>query len=235
MTLRTFELSSETAYDLFQDHWDLMLDIINAPLPISTVQQRLHNNTSLQDLLEHGLLSIQENTVYPTAHIYQQSRKESMATFLQRYILPALTAQVFTSSTCTLQSYYLKLSNAQINTLVSHNLATWIQDLGDCASNPLQHTCKRLSFLLIGTSHVYPHLQDPFEQALQHTRAASMQRSNPQEKHLALLSQIDCSADKNRYETMHAYLTHALQTYMPYTCEDTEATYHITYASCWHT
>jgi hypothetical protein len=225
-------IDSETTYDLFQDHLDLMIDLANKPLPLPVVQQRLHNPLLLNRLVEHKLVHIEHATVHPTAHIYHQKRQESMARFLQRYVLPSLLSH--TQHTSQLHTCYMHLTPQQIAHFHHTVFPSWIEAVAHIAEHPITHHCQRLTLIHIGTTHVHTHLEDHIQEALIHARAASLQKTNPALARNALLSQIDCTADTHRYHTLCEAMETRLKEYTRYACKPTDATYHFTYATCWH-
>ena len=54
-------VESELAYDLLQDHTELVLALLERPMPKGEVIEMLGNETPLKRLLKHGLVSANTN------------------------------------------------------------------------------------------------------------------------------------------------------------------------------
>ena len=90
MTLQL--VKSEIAYDLIQDHLDVLLKVLEAPLSRESATELFGDEVTLARFVKHGLLKYDDNgLITGTTEGIRQSRREGMMTFLERYIVPALS------------------------------------------------------------------------------------------------------------------------------------------------
>ena len=151
-------VESELAYDLLQDHTELVLALLERPMPTGEVIEMLGSETPLKRLLKHGLVSQEGNTIYAVAEAYTQLRQEGMVTFLERYILPSLSAGLSVESDvdaggiANVWSVPLKLSEKDLETVRADNIDDFFNELLQASDLPAQGMLSRLSVLVIGTS-----------------------------------------------------------------------------------
>lgn len=238
MSTGHYEVTSEVAYDLMQDHMDVMLELLNGPKPQAEIARRLGSDATLQRMLRHGLIGADGTTAWAVAEVYHQLRQEGMLSFLERYVLPALTASMqydvqLGDTLTTLQMDYLKVPNAQ-GCLRHGPVQRFIERIAEISDLPAQGPVYRLTVLVVGTSRVDPR-NLPLEKAvLEHVRSAAIQRTSSTEKDHAVLSQIDCLADRTRHDAILTVISDFSKLFSSYKISDpSTANYHLTVASHW--
>ena len=199
------EISSEMAYDLLQDHMDTVLSLLNQPLSKEEVIAQVGSEATVDRLLRHGLITIEGNTVHAVAGLYHQLRQEGMMSFLERYVLPSINANVVEgeeSGIGILTNLFLELPANVMQGLRKGPVETLINQLSEISDRPSDGSVHRLTVLVVGTS--LPTEEDLFRVgddtvALENLRCTALQRANPAEKDQAIMIQFDCLADKGRY------------------------------------
>lgn len=233
-------VESELAYDLLQDHTELVLALLERPMPKGEVIEMLGSETPLKRLLKHGLVSQEGNTIYAVAEAYTQARQEGMVTFLERYILPSLSASLSVGSDvdpggiANVWSVALKLSPKALDTVRPDNIDEFFDELLKASDLPAQGTLSRLSVLVIGTSQEIDSEISKEDAILKQLKCASIQRSTANEKHLAILSQFDCLADSTRFEAARDVVQKLVDKVdVQRATTPSEANYHLTVATHW--
>ncbi len=239
------EISSEIAYDLFQDHMDVVLSLLNQPLSKEEVIAQVGSELIVDRLLKHGLITIEGNTVNAVAGIYHQLRKEGMMSFLERYVLPSINANVVEgegSGIGILSNLFLELPADVLQGLRKGPVDELInKQLADISDRPTDGSVYRLTVLVVGTS--LPTEEDLFKVgddtvALENLRCSALQRANPAEKDQAVMIQFDCLADKGRYFAAAEAAESFINLFKPYkavTAEGSSAVtnYRLTVATHW--
>lgn len=233
-------VESELAYDLLQDHTELVLALLERPMPTGEVIEMLGSETPLKRLLKHGLVSQEGNTIYAVAEAYTQLRQEGMVTFLERYILPSLSAGLSVESDvdaggiANVWSVPLKLSEKDLETVRADNIDDFFNELLQASDLPAQGMLSRLSVLVIGTSKEIDADLAKEDAILKQLKCASIQRSMADEKHLAILSQFDCLADSTRFEAARDVVQKLVDKVdVQKAATASEANYHLTVATHW--
>jgi hypothetical protein len=230
----TLEIKNELAYDLLQDHFETVLELLDAPMPCAELVRRV-GSTATERLVRHGLLAIEGDSVRAVSNVYQQVRQEGMMTFLSRYVVPALTASLGegSDSTAGLSSYFLRLSREEMAGLRVGVVGELLGELGEVSDSPASGPTGRLTVLVVGTSHLVSGDASQGDLALLHLKHAAQQRSNPAEKTLAVLTQGDLLADAGRYDRARAHLLAFEAKLASFRVEPERATYHLTVAHHW--
>ena len=233
-------VESELAYDLLQDHTELVLALLERPMPKGEVIEMLGSEIPLKRLLKHGLVSQEGHTIYAVAEAYTQLRQEGMVTFLERYILPSLSAGLSVESDvdaggiANVWSVPLKLSEKDLDTVRPDNIDDFFNELLKASDLPAQGTLSRLSVLVIGTSKEIDADLSKEDAILKQLKCASIQRSIADEKHLAILSQFDCLADSTRFEAARDVVQQLVNKVdVSKASTHSEANYHLTVATHW--
>lgn len=233
-------IESEFAYDLLQDHTELVLALLERPMPRREVIELLGNETSLKRLLKHGLISLEGETIYAVAEAYTQARQEGMMTFLERYILPSLNAGLATQAGGDIQGMAnvwtvpLRLSDSQLESVRADNINDFFSGLLEASDLPAQGPLSRLSVMVIGTSSQVDASLPEDDAILAQLKAASIQRSTPTEEHLAILSQFDCLADTTRFEAARKVVDVLVDKLGgSKAAEPSEVNYHLSVATHW--
>jgi hypothetical protein len=233
MSIATHQVTSEVAYDLMHDHLDTILALLEGPLPRHEVQERVGSAVTVDRMLRYGLLEACGADLRAVATVYQQLRQEGMMTFLEHYVLPSLTA-ADGHGMAGLETRYLTLSPAAVRAVRDGRVQELFDALTRVSEQPAAGQLARMTVLVIGTSSVLRDELDADEQALQHLRAAAMQRATEAEKDAAVLSQFVFLADVERFRAALGAIDDFLRAFDDERASsNVEATYHLTVASHW--
>jgi len=229
----THQITSEIAYDLMQDHMDTILTLLDKPLEREAVLERV--GTKVVDrLLKHGLIVEQAGSLHAVSDIYHQLRQEGMMTFLERYVLPGLTAGAQDDGFAQLENRHLTLTPEAMRQLRAGRVQTLFARIAEISDQPAVGVVSRLSILVVGTSHMVSEDMDASDRAMRYLQHASLQRADASHRDIAILSQLDMLADSARYG---ATLTAMNEFFEDFSGEHTdsldEANYHLTIASHW--
>ncbi|MCK5687891.1 hypothetical protein KAI87_01415 [Myxococcota bacterium] len=241
MTSVAHRIESEIAYDLLQDHVELILALLDAPMSHDEVVEKLASQKVdpqkiLKRLIRHELISQEGNTISARASAYHQMRQENMITFLERYVLPALTATSANTGFgntgfARLENRYLHLPAKSIKTLRQHEVQKLLEALVEVSDAPATGLKTRQSVLVIGTSRVLPAALTPERRALDHLKQASLQRSISAEAPQAFLTQFDFLADNDRFLAATTHIEDFLLSLDAQVVDDPHhANYHLTLA-----
>jgi len=167
-----------------------------------------------------------------------QVRQEGMVTFLERYLLPALSASTHeqndSSGFATLSNRLLRLDVDTARGLRQGPVQRLFEELSDIVEGEAQGVVSRLSLLVVGTSRVVGEPLESADAALRHLQQASLQRVDAAERELAVVSQIDFLADNKRYAAAIDALDRFAAQFDSLAAENPhEASYHLTVASHW--
>ncbi len=229
------KVTSEIAYDLLQDHLDTVLAVLHQPLSREEVVDRLGSENELQRMLRHGLFQADGGSVRAVAGVVHQLRQEGMLTFLNRYVLPALTASLTPQAAGSeLACRYLSLPADTLPTLRDGAVQSLWQELGVVSEQPTSGPVRRLTVLVVGTSDVERQDLPDAEAALLHTKRACAQRARPGERALAVLSQLDFLADGARLVAATEAVQRFLERFDSNASSSEAANYHLTVAWHWH-
>jgi len=236
MSAPALEVTSEVAYDLLQDHMETILALLDQPLSRGEVLSRVGSPAVLDRMLRQGLVQPDGNSIRAVAGVYHQLRQEGMLSFLSRYVLPTLTANVDGEGTpyASLAARYVALDGSRARGLRQGPVQHLFEELGAVSDQPATGPVARLTVLVVGTSRIVrAHLPED-EAALAHAKNASLQRSTPAERELAVLSQGDFLADEGRFTAARDLVTRFVAGLDADATTPSEATYHLTVASLWH-
>ena len=75
MPVQGYEVASEVAYDLMQDHLDTILALLDRPMSRDEVVCRLGSETVLQRMVAHGLVKMEEGHLRAASDMYRQLRQ----------------------------------------------------------------------------------------------------------------------------------------------------------------
>lgn len=241
------EVTSEIAYDLLQDHMETLLSLLDRPMDRGELVERLGSEKTLARMMRQGLVETDMlgETCHAVSSIYHQMRQEGMVTFLERYVLPAMTASIGAADAgdengfATLQNLYLRLQPDEMTALRQGAVQDLVNSLAEITDRPATGIPSRLIVLLVGTSRLLPG-EAPYvydndsDRALRHLQLASVQRATPAEKELALLTQVAGLADPSRYGAAIDSLDRFISRFADKRASSSEeATYHLTVASHW--
>ncbi|MEC9464731.1 MAG: hypothetical protein VX834_03040 [Myxococcota bacterium] len=233
-------VETEMAYDLLQDHTELVLELLEKPMTREDVVDKLGKEKTLERLLKHGLVTADGNTIHAVAEAYLQARQEGMISFLERYILPALNAGLATrtgsESTGLAQvwAHDLKLPAEMMASIRGDFMNDFFDNLLQASDLPAKGPLSRLSVLIIGTSRPLSGPLKSEDAILEQLKLASLQRADEHERDFAILSQFDCLADTGRFEAAREVvdsLSKSVEERQAPTLE--EANYHLTVAVHW--
>lgn len=239
------EVTSEIAYDLLQDHMETLLSLLNQPMDRSELIERLGGEKTLARMMRQGLVEIDAlgETCHAVSSIYHQMRQEGMMTFLERYVLPAMTASIEAPDSdadngfATLQNLYLRLQPDEMKALRAGAVQDLVNSLAEITDRPASGIPSRLIVLVVGTSHLLPadaHCEIDSDRALKQLQLASVQRSTAEDRDLALLTQVAGLADPSRYGAAMASLDDFISRFADKRASSSEeANYHLTVASHW--
>ncbi len=199
-------IQTEAGYDLIRAHFDLILELQATPLPVQTVADRIKDNITLQRLIKHGILRQDRGKITAANAVISQWRREGMVAFLEKYVLPAIRANLHNVSYTHATLLELSMPAAEIGLVREGTIAALLNDL---ASIPEaideKASTARLTISLVGATTSLPPGEDS-ERFAQLVRAACEQRSMNPTPSTAVLTQFDCLADIERY---HATLSRA--------------------------
>jgi hypothetical protein len=234
MSVATHQVTSEVAYDLMHDHLDTILALLEGPLPKSEVQHRVGSAATVERMLRYGLLEASGVELRAVATVYQQLRQEGMMTFLEHFVLPSLTPGVDGNGMAGLETRYLSLPPPAIRGLRAGRVQHLFEALTRASELDAGGTLARMTVLVIGTSRVLADELDAGEQALQHLRAAAMQRATEADKDSAVLSQYVFLADVERFRAALRAVDDFVGSFDDERASsNVDATYHLTVASHW--
>jgi hypothetical protein len=228
------EVENEVAYDLMVTHLDTILALLDRPLPRQEVLARVGSPKVLDRLLRHGLIANAGGDVTAVASVYHQLRQEGMMTFLEHFVLPALTADDRNDGFATLSPRYLTIDDGTQRGLRTGRVQRLFDQLTRVSEAPARGPLCRLTVMVLGTSRVLREEVDEQEQALSHLRQAAIQRATPAEKDVALLSQYVFLADTDRLTAASAVVDRFVQSLEAERASSiNEATYHLTVLTHW--
>ncbi|MEM6532364.1 MAG: hypothetical protein AAF654_07060 [Myxococcota bacterium] len=220
-------VENEVAYDLLQDHLELILTLIDSPLPRSEVERRAGSTKTVDRLLRYGLIRAQEGCMEAVASTYSQVRQDGMVSFLERYVLPSLAA----GPHAELRNLPLFLEDSEQRELLPGPVQQLFEECSAAADLPLNQNGARLSVLVVGTDEVQSDELDPGESALRHLRNASKKRAAAATRDRAVVSQFDCIADLGRCTAVEAAVGRFIDE-LP-VVSASEGNYQLTVASHW--
>lgn len=241
MAVEDHKITSEIAYDLFQEHMEVLL-ALDEPSPREQVIERVGSEKTLKRLLKHGLLCENGEGVRAASSRFRQLRQEGWISFLDRYVLPTLAKPDSDDdgSFATLVNLKLSLSiekmrsfSAQANGMAEGNVQACIAELVRLGDVPAQSQAHRYTVLLVGTSNLLPEDLDDSDAALKHLQQACMQRSNASERELAFVTQFDSVADSTCYGAAVTAIDAFIESLAPVRANAGEASYHLTIATHW--
>ncbi len=233
-------VESEMAYDLLQDHTELVLELLEKPMTREDVVEKLGKEKTLERLLKHGLVTADGNTIHAVAEAYLQARQEGMISFLERYILPALSAGLATQTgsesdgLAQVWTHALAMPEQALASIRGDFMNDFFDNLLQASDLPAKGHLSRLSVLIIGTSRPLSGPLTSEDAILEQLKLASLQRADEQERNFAILSQFDCLADTGRFEAAREVvntLSNSVEERTAPTLE--EANYHLTVAIHW--
>ena len=204
------------------------------------VVEKLGQEKTLERLLKHGLVTTENNTIHAVAEAYLQARQEGMVSFLERYILPALSAGLATQTgadtdgLAQVWSHALKMPANTLASIRGDFMNDFFDNLLQASDLPAKGPLSRLSVLIIGTSRPLSGPLNSEDAILEQLKLASLQRAVPEERDFAILSQFDCLADTDRFEAAREVITSLSKSVDGRTAPAAEeANYHLTVAIHW--
>lgn len=226
-------VENEIAYDLLQDHLELILRLIESPLSRDEVVHYAGSEKSVERLERYGLIRATSRGMEAVSSTYQQMRQDGMVSFLERYVLPSLTVRAHASRTTDLLNHYLFLSDRERDEMLRGPVQSFFEELSELSDAPMSGEPARLSVLVVGANQVQDHELDLGDAALLHLRTASMLRAASATRDHAVVSQFDCMADLGRFDAISASMHRFMDRFSPQTSAANEATYQLIVASHW--
>ena len=234
------EITSEVAYDLFLEHEDTLLALLEHPLSREEVARRVGSARMVDRLLRSGLVAAEGCDLKAGANVYHQLRQEGMMTFLEHYVLPSLTPGI---GFATLSPRYLTIDEGTQRGLRTGRVQRLFDELTTVSEAPADGPLSRFTVMVIGTSRILREEADDTcgdsaiddeAQALEHLRQAAVQRATAAEKDVAVLSQYFFLADTRRFSAASAVVDRFVQSLETERASSVkEATYHLTVATHW--
>ena len=172
-------------------------------VPVQTVAARINDRITLQRFIKHGILRQEHGKITATNSVIYQLRREGMVAFLEKYVLPAIRANLHNTSHTHATLLALAMPTHAIHTLRENTIAPFLDDLA--AIQEPQHASEtaRLTVSMVGATLALPPGDDNERFSLL-VRTACEQRSAHTTSHAALLTQFDCIADIARYHATMA-------------------------------
>ena len=242
MTLQTVD--SEIVYDLIQDHLDVLLGLLEAPKSRQATIELLGSEATLNRFIKHGLLSsCEDGSVQATTEGIRQSRQEGMMSFLERYIVPALASGLDAQATEDI-NVIAKVWNRSFSLpieLIEDCRETLVQplleELLEISNLPSTGESSRMSLMVIASTDSSVETVDSEVDLLQLAKAASLQRSNPDSRARAILTQLDAIMDPQRLEksieTIESWLSRVDKEFEPRQKDSKQEPYCIALAVHW--
>jgi hypothetical protein len=194
---------TEIAYDLLREHMDTILTLIDRPTSRGALETSI-GKKAVERLVKHGLLAERDGTVHAATDVYAHTRQEGMMAFLESHVLPSLTATMDDESARGTHVFtrYLKLTPARLTAMRESVIIPFLERLAAGTDGETSGETARLTVLAIGTSRVHQDELEPAEQALHHLKLASMQRVSPEERALAVVSELHVMVDAARHAAL---------------------------------
>lgn len=233
MNTPVHSINSEIAYDLLQDNIGVVLALIDRPMARHDVISLAGDEKVVTRLEKYGLIRAEDDRMVAVSSTYQQVRQEGMLSFLERYVLPSLSASATPDVTTSLQTRYLFLPDELRFGWVPGPAQDFLEQLSKASDLPAKGATARLSVLVVGTSEVHADELDTSDQALVHLRSASMLRARSETRDGAVLSQFDCLADAGRLQATRALSDSFLERFEEHRSSPEDANFHLTVASHW--
>lgn len=226
-------VENEIAYDLLQDNLELILRLIESPLPRAAVVEQVGSERAVARLERYGLIRATSRGMEAVSSTYQQMRQEGMVSFLDRYVLPSLSATAHASPTTHLLDRFLDLEPSARADLLRGPVQRFFEELSAAADAPLRDPGARLSVLVIGADEVGDDALDSVDAALLHLQSASRLRAASETRDRAVLSQFDCIADHGRFEAIVERMGRFIDALAPESVPPERANYRLMVASHW--
>lgn len=231
-------IDTEVGYDLLHEHFDVMLALLDTPLPRAQVNRMLGCPQALERLQRHGLVRCENDRVHAVAPAFHQLRQENMLTFLEHYVLPTVVANLDNNNAdgapARLETAYLDCPVEEVPALRTQQVLGFFNELSRISDLPASGSRHRLTVLVYGTTRV---VRDPLtrtEQALKHLQNAASQRAREDEKDQAILIECVFLADQARHAAAQAALGTFLDRLQPHRVDPHNATLHLSVATHWH-
>ncbi|MEL6340103.1 MAG: hypothetical protein AAFV36_00310 [Myxococcota bacterium] len=224
-------VNNEIAYDLLQDHLELILTMIERPMSRDELIRRVGSPRVASRLVDYGLVRATNQGMQASSSTFQQVRQEGMVAFLERYVLPSLASDP-TGETTLLVNRYLTLGSQRRLSMLRGPVQTFFEHLSEATDAPLQGESARLSVLVVGSSRVHADVA-PEERSLCHLSSASELRAVAATRDQAVVSQFDCLADLNRAANCRRLIDGFVSSFDASESEAGRADYHLTVASHW--
>ena len=242
MTLQTVD--SEIVYDLIQDHLDVLLTLLEGPKPRQATVELLGGEATLNRFIKHGLLSTcEDGRIQATTEGIRQSRQEGMMSFLERYIVPALASGLDAQATDDINviakvwSRTFCLPVKVIESCREELVQPLLEDLLAISNLPSTGESSRMSLMVIASTTGPESVVDTEIDLLQLAKSASLQRSNPESRARAILTQLDAIMDPQRLEksieTIESWLARVDKEFTPRQKETKQEPYCIALAVHW--
>ena len=226
-------VENEVAYDLLQDHLELILRLIDTPSPRDDVIRFVGSEKIVERLARYGLIRATALGMEAVSSTYQQMRQEGMVSFLERYVLPSLTLSTHATRTTSLLNHYLFITDRDRDGMLPGPVQSFFEALSNLADMPLSGESARLSVLVVGASEVQAHELEAGESALLHLRSASKLRAASETRAQAVVSQFDCMADLARFDAIATRMTKFMDEFAPRVAPPKQANYQLMVASHW--
>ena len=242
MTLQTVD--SEIVYDLIQDHLDVLLSLLEGPKSREATIELLGSENTLNRFIRHGLLSCSDDgEIQATTEGIRQSRQEGMMTFLERYILPALSSGLDAQANQDINviakvwSRSFQLPLGLIERCREDYVQPLLEKLLEISNQPSTGEASRMSLMVIASTQGPLRLENEEVDLLQLAKAASLQRSKAEERARAILTQLDAIMDPQRLEksieTIESWLSRVDKEFAPGQKEAVQEPYCIALAVHW--
>ncbi|OGQ91656.1 MAG: hypothetical protein A2289_19390 [Deltaproteobacteria bacterium RIFOXYA12_FULL_58_15] len=232
--MNAHQVTSELAYDLARDHADLLLSLVERPQLRTDVVASIGSHRLIDRMVRVGLLVEEGEVLRASSRAYHRTRQEGMMSFLEHFVLPALTASVEDCGFASLHTRYLSLDESAARQLRDGRIQDLLSELTEVSDLPGDGPLAPMTVLVVGTSRVIDQSIPCDEQALRHLQNASIQRVTAAEQDLAALCQGDFLANNERYLAAQRVIVKFLERFASEVVESPEnATYHLTVTSHW--
>lgn len=188
------DVRSETAYDALQDGLPVLLRVLSGTRTVEALAQAEKTpagavEKQLGRLVRAGLLRSEGGAYEAVATAIRQTRQEGMVTFLSRYFLPLLTRVAEEPGDGFVVQLDLSLEPGEQATLRDGVVHDMLMELAAISDEPADEHVP-CTAVVVGTSDV-PGAMEPGDRLLETMRRTARQRSTPDQRERAVLTQLD--------------------------------------------
>jgi hypothetical protein len=199
-TSKPMLVHTEAGYDLIRAHFDLILELQITPLPAKVVAARMQDNLALQRLIKHGILRQEHEKITAGSAVIRQLRREGMVAFLEKYVWPAILANLQNKGHTHARLLALAMPPSEIGALRGDAIAALLDHLAsipETSDEDMNTTRLTVSFVGATTSMTSG---DDKVRCAQLLRVACEQRAIHATPSTAVLTQFDCLANHERFQ-----------------------------------